>query len=299
MEPVTVAIPFYQGIDFLRGAIDSVLAQSSADWRLLVVDDSAGIEHTDAVRTLVDSFADDRIRSVRNASNLGMVGTWNRCIDEAATDLVTLLHGDDRLLPGYVALMQGLATRHPGAAALYCGARIIDDAGRETFSFPDAVKGFFAPKTSGETVLAGEPSATALMSGNFIMCPTLCFRRSVLRERRFEPGWAQVQDLELTVRLLMDGDQLVGAREEAYAYRRHPESATSRQSESRVRFEEEFQLFDRVAARAGELGWKTTARVARGKRIVKLHLLYRGARDLLALRPRRALATLRYLASRW
>lgn len=299
METITIAIPFYRETQFLKRAVDSVLAQTSSDWRLLIVDDSAGIEQPEAVPELVASYADGRITSLRNPENLGMVPSWNRCIRRATTDLVTLLHGDDLLLPGYVALMQAVAARHAEAAALYCNAQIIDSTGRAKFSFPDAIKRFFAPPRQGDTILAGEPGATALMRGNFIMCPTLCFRRSVLRERCFETGWAQVQDLELTVRLLMDGEQLVGSPETAYAYRRHDESATSLQSENRVRFDEEFRLFDRVATRAEEEGWATTARVSRGKRIVKLHLLYRAFRELCALRPARAFATLSYLRTRW
>jgi hypothetical protein len=135
------------------------------------------------------------------------------------------------------------------------------------------------------------------MRGNFIMCPTLCFRRSVLGRRRFTRGWSQVQDLELSVRLLMDGESLVGSSEVAYAYRRHPASATAVHSECRLRFDEEFRLFDQVAERATELGWESTADVASRKRIVKLHLLYRAARDLIALRIGRAAKTLRYLAT--
>ena len=66
----------------------------------------------------------------------------------------------------------------------------------------------------------------ALMRGNFVMCPTLCFRKSVLGSERFAEEWRQVQDLEFTTRLLMAGREIVGSRRAAYAYRRHPESAT-------------------------------------------------------------------------
>ena len=136
------------------------------------------------------------------------------------------------------------------------------------------------------------------MRGNFIMCPTLCYRRSTLGARRFDHGWEQVQDLDLTIRLLMDGETLVGTSEVAYAYRRHPESATWVQSQNRLRFDEEFRLFDQIAAHADALGWDEVARVSRRKRIVKLHLLYRAFGDLLRLRFRAAKQTLRYLRKR-
>ena len=104
-----------------------------------------------------------------------------------------------------------------------------------------------------------------------------------------------MQDLELTSRLLLEGDAIVCSRTRAYAYRRHAEGATAVQSESRLRFDEEFALFDAVASSADARGWRAAARVSRRKRIVKLHLLYRALRELAALRPARARDWLRYL----
>jgi len=125
-EPVTLAIPFYRGAAFLRDAVESVQAQSCEDWRLLVVDDRGSDED---VSGWLAALADPRIRYERNPSNLGMVPCWNRCLDLAETDRVTLLHGDDRLEPGYVALMRDLAATYPEAAAFFCEARIIDERG--------------------------------------------------------------------------------------------------------------------------------------------------------------------------
>jgi glycosyltransferase involved in cell wall biosynthesis len=299
MASIGIAIPFYRNVAYLRTAIQSVTEQSSEAWKLWVFDDSGGNETEAAVRETVEAFDDPRVHYHRNDDTLGMVSNWNRCLDRADTDLVTLLHGDDRLLPEYVSLMQRMARSHSEAVAFYCGAEIIGASGGRVFSLADAVKGFFEPASRDHTILCGATGATALMRGNFIMCPTLCFRHQRLGTRRFDSRWEQVQDLDLTVRLLMEGETLVGSPELAYAYRRHPESATTVQSQNRLRFEEEFRLFDEVARAAKDLGWDETARVASRKRIVKLHLLYRALRDLLHLRPASAAATLRYLGSRW
>ncbi|MBW2274125.1 MAG: glycosyltransferase family 2 protein [Deltaproteobacteria bacterium] len=293
---ITFAIPFYRGLDYLREAVESVLAQEREGWRLLVCDDSGNAES--GAGDLVSAYADPRIRYHRSTQNLGMVANWNLCLDLAESDLVTLLHADDALLPGYAGLMGDLADRHSGAAACFCAARIVDDEGRERPSMADTVKGFFSPSGPDEMCLEGEPALRALMAGNFIMCPTLCYRKSRLGARRFWQGWKQVQDLELTSRLLMDGEQLVGTREVAYTYRRHAESATQIQSESMLRFDEEFELFDRVAERAEALGWKPAARVSRRKRILRLHLLYRALRELGRGRVGASASHLRYLISR-
>jgi glycosyltransferase involved in cell wall biosynthesis len=294
-DPVTIAIPFHRGRDYLRVAIESVLAQESPDWKLLLVDDSGGDDDAGEVAAAYD---DARLVVHRNPANLGMVASWNRCLELAESDLVTLLHADDRLEPGYVALMTRLALLHRDAAAFFCGARIIDAEGRARFSFADSIKRVFVPGGDEAIMLSGRAAVRSLMRGNFIMCPTLCYRKSALAGERFSPDWKQVQDLEFTTRLLMDGRKLVGVREEAYAYRRHAQAATSLQNDNLLRFEEEFRLFECVADRADALGWDEVARVSRRKAIVRLHLAYRAAADVLQLRPGRALARLRLLLQR-
>lgn len=293
---LSFAIPFHRGLDYLRIAIESVLAQSEPSWLLLVSDDGAVESGAEA---LVASYEDERLTYHCNATNLGMVGNWNRCLDLAETDLVTLLHADDCALPNYAELMLALADRHPDAAALFCAARIIDARGGERFSFADAIKRVFTPSGAGAMLLRGEGALRALMAGNFIMCPTLCYRKSVIGERRFADAWQQVQDLEFTTRLLLEGQQLVGSRDVAYAYRRHDQAATERQSASMLRFDEEFRLFELVAERAEAAGWHRAARMARARTIVKLHLAYRALGELLLLRPAQAADKLRFLVERW
>jgi glycosyltransferase involved in cell wall biosynthesis len=298
-EKITLAIPYYRGREHLRQAIRSVLAQDEPEWLLSVRDDG----ERDEARTVIDELGlsdDPRVDCVANPANLGMVANWNACLDAVGTPLVTLLHADDALEPSYVKTMRALAREHPEPTAFFCEARIIDAHGTPRFSFADWVKRFYLPAEArrGDVfALRGEAALVSVMAGNFIMCPTLCFRLDALAGRRFDARHRQVQDLELTSRLLMDGDTLVGTRQTAYAYRRHAEGATARQSESLLRFHEELALFDRVAARADSLGWRRAARVARRKTIVRLHLGYRVLGDAARLQLGRAARELMLAAS--
>jgi len=291
-ERVTVAIPFHSGLAYLQEAVDSVRAQEDAEWQLLVVDDG-GKEQ--GVESWVDSLRDARITYLRNPRNLGMVPSWNRCLDAAVNELVCLLHADDRWLPGYLATVKRLAADHPRAVALFTGAVVIGAHGRRRRSFQDDIKRVFVPSATGDLVLSGEPALRAVMRGNFLVCPTLCWRRSVLGERRFDPAWNQVQDLELVARLLLCGETLAGSMAPAYAYRRHDASATARQTVNLLRFQEEFELFDRVADGARDRGWRRAERTARAKLILRLHLAWRVWIDLLRLCPRSAARTMRFL----
>lgn len=295
---VTLAVPYHSGRAYLEAAVESVRGQDDPHWQLLVVDDSG--TPSDLAGWLA-GLGDARVRFLGNPHNLGMVPCWNRCLDEARTDLVTLLHADDLLRPDYVRCVRTLAAAHPGAAALFTGAKVIGADGRARRSFQDDVKRFYVPRergADGALVLHGERSLEAVMRGNFLMCPTLCWRLSVLRGRRFDPRWKQAQDLEFTARLLLAGEALAGTDDAAYLYRRHDANATARQTESLLRFQEEFAVFDGVAAGARERGWTRVERVARAKRILRLHLTWRVMVETLRLRWGVAARTLRFLLTR-
>lgn len=273
---ITFAIPYYRNPDLLARAIDSVCQQDRPDWRLLVADDSGG---DPSIRELVESRRDPRMSYVRNETRLGMVGNWNRCLDLAQTEFITLLHADDELLPNYAShVLRGLQA-HPTAVLCFCNARIIDESGQSVFSFPDWFKRWLTPVRYKDTVYHGESALIALLRGNFIMCPTMCYRFERLGRRRFDPQWVQVPDLDMTTRLLLDGESLLGLHEVGYLYRRHAGNTTIENTESLLRFDEEHRLYTRLEAAAKGLRWTKAVATARARTIIKLNLTYWAIRD--------------------
>lgn len=274
---ITFAIPFYRGLDYLRAAIDSVVAQTRHDWRLVVVDDG-GPEP--AAAAVVSSYDDARMRYVRYDDNVGLAGNWNRCLDLADTEFVTLLHADDELLPTYADRMIAAHRRHPEAVATYCRAVVIDSDGRSRRSVPDLVKRVIEPRRHGDQLVVGEAGLAAIMRGQFIFCPTLCYDRALLGARRFDAAWSMVLDLDLITALLLDGATLIGDRRPGYRYRRHRGSESHRLTASSQRFREEIAIHRRVHDLALARGWSKAAESAGRMPTVRLHLAYRAIGDL-------------------
>jgi glycosyltransferase involved in cell wall biosynthesis len=197
---VSVCIPTYKGARTIGAAMDSVLAQTFADFELIVVDDGSP-DHTAAV---VSERRDDRIRLVRNPGNLGPQGNWNRCLELARGDCIKLLPHDDLLHPECLARqLQVLDDDVGGAVALVCCARdVIGPDGRVLLrarGFPGAPQG---PMTRDDvlrqclrrgTNLIGEPGA-------------VLFRRELAqRIGGFDMRHPYVIDLEYWLRLLQHG----------------------------------------------------------------------------------------------
>ena len=273
---VTFAVPFYSGVSYLARLLRSILAQTDDRWEAVVCDDG----NEPSVEQIVRTFGNGRIRYEKNPRNLGIAGNFNRCIDVAKTELSVVLHQDDELAPDYTRTMLAAAERYPRAAAFFCRTTIIDENGDPRFSLSDAVKEVLIhPAPDKEIVLEGELGVRTLLKGNFIMAPTLCFRKSVLGDRRFPTGFKFVMDLELTTRLFLDGEQLVGVPQRCYRYRRHEENATSKYTRTQLRFREESAYYDRMKAICAERGWDECVRLAAQKRMVKLNITYRALKS--------------------
>jgi len=273
---ITLAIPFYSGVPFLARALRSILAQTDPTWSAVVCDEGRepGIEE------VVRAFGGGRIRYTRNPGTIGIGRNFNRCIDVAETELVTVMHADDELMPDYCEKIGAAAARHPAAAAVFCRTRVIDERSEPRFSVPDFIKDtLIAPHASGDVIVRGEPGIYALLGGNFINAPTLCFRKTVLGERRFPIQYKFVLDLELTSQIVFDGDTIVGIRDRAYRYRRHDDAATSQYTRNQLRFREESEFYDRMQERARTRGWDRCVEAARKKRIIKLNIAYRSLKN--------------------
>ncbi|OFA16194.1 hypothetical protein A4U49_08680 [Acidithiobacillus ferrivorans] len=93
--PVDLIVPVYNGWEHLEGFFTSLLAHSTEPYHLIIVDDAS----TDPrVWPFLEAMAAQRPDAVllRNASNLGFVGTVNRALVESQSDVV-LLNTDIRL----------------------------------------------------------------------------------------------------------------------------------------------------------------------------------------------------------
>ena len=94
-ELVSIIMPSYNTGTFIAETIQSVLAQTYADWELIIVDDCSK-DNTDEV---IAGFHDDRIRYLKNEKNSGAAVSRNRALREAKGKWIAFLDSDDVWLP--------------------------------------------------------------------------------------------------------------------------------------------------------------------------------------------------------
>jgi glycosyltransferase involved in cell wall biosynthesis len=271
---VSVCIPAYNGEAYLGRAIASVLAQTFSDFELVVVDDAS----TDGTAAVVGRFADPRFRLVRNETNLGQEGNWNRALAEASGRYVKILPQDDVLAPECLERQrEALESPVHSGAALACAARtILTERGAPLLrrSFPGR-EGLVKAETAirscvrAGTNVIGEPAAVLLRA------------ETVRRVGRFDGRYLYLIDLDYWFRALRHGD-LVVLKDPLCGFRLSRRAASTRIGAAQSR---EFRAFLRRVAAEGEF---TISRgdLYRGEAMAILNGFFRRFLYAVLFRPR-------------
>ena len=130
----TVLMPAYNAAPFLREAVDSVLAQTFADFEFLIIDDGS----TDETAAILESYSDARIRVCRQ-ENAGVTGALNTGLNLAKGRYIARFDADDICYPFRLQVQHDYFSTHPDCVLLGSAADYIDEEGAALFEWqPDA-----------------------------------------------------------------------------------------------------------------------------------------------------------------
>ncbi len=267
--PLDILVPYWGDPGLMRRTVESVLAQTSDDWRLTVVDDA----YPD--RQVTDWLAgmdDPRVRSVRHEANLGITENYRHCLALATQDLVVFLGCDDLLLPRYVEVMLAAHRRYPEAVMVQPGVRVVDDTDAPAAGLVDAVKQrLLRPRVTAPTLLSGEALAVSLLRGNWLYWPSLAFRREAVAAVGFRDELPIIQDFALEIDLVCRGGALVVEPTVCFLYRRHSSSASATTLADGTRFADERTYYGLAARQMAERGWPRAERAAKARITSRAH----------------------------
>ncbi len=182
---VSVVIPTYNRGHCIGASIDSVLAQTTGDFEIIIVDDCS----TDDTAGRVAAYNDARITYVKQLSNQGGAVARNVGIRRARGEFVAFLDSDDLWLPEkLVRQLAGMRQAGPGCGLSYTWLQCIDDDGKHTMRIN--------PEIDGECF-------QRMLISNFIgSFSNLMVRRALLLEvGGLDENFRSCQDWDLLIRL--------------------------------------------------------------------------------------------------
>ena len=94
---ISILIPVFNRQEFIADCIESAIQQTYHNFEIIVVDNAS----TDGTWEICRKFAllNNRVKIFRNDKNIGPVGNWIRCAEEAKGKFSKILFSDDSLEP--------------------------------------------------------------------------------------------------------------------------------------------------------------------------------------------------------
>lgn len=207
---VDVVICTNRNSPYLRDAIDSVIAQTWGNWRLIIVDDGSPWPVPHHLDRLVETIPGAR---VIHQEATGLPGARNAGVRAGRGDLVAFLDDDDVWHPERLSRQLGALNGRPESLGVYSGGWYM---GSDGMPWGD---GWPAIATPSSEFLDGTVALPRIV--------TLTVRRFAwLLVGGFDERYSLAEDIDFILKLVCAGE-LVAASGQLVGYRRHELNMTN------------------------------------------------------------------------
>ena len=213
---ISVIVPVYKVEDYLRECVDSILAQSFADFELILVDDGS----PDSCGVICDEYAkiDSRVRVIHQ-ENMGLSGARNTGIDVAAGELLTFVDSDDVIKIDYLEKLC-YALWKENADIAVTGAEEFTDGENVSICSDNSKEDYF--------VIDNITGCIRIYEGDHKVPVNACgklFRKDCIKNMRF-PVRRLHEDQRFVPIACYNAEKIAVFNENLYLYRVRPESIT-------------------------------------------------------------------------
>lgn len=112
MNKFSIIIPVRNGGDYLKQAIQSILAQTFIYFDLIIIESGSTDDSLDYINTIKD----ERLFLYTTNESLGIEDNWARILKVQKNEFMTILGQDDMLNPDYLETMNNLIGQYPEAS---------------------------------------------------------------------------------------------------------------------------------------------------------------------------------------
>lgn len=122
---VSIVLPTYNGVRYLRDSILSCLRQTHRHFELIIVDDGS----TAPVEPIVREFGDSRIRFIRHPQNQGLPASLNTGFRATTGEFCTWTSDDNLYLPDAIQTLVAFLQTYTPVDFVYADSFRIDESG--------------------------------------------------------------------------------------------------------------------------------------------------------------------------
>ena len=207
---ISLIMSVYNGEDYLRDAIESVLNQTFKDFELIVINDCS----TDSTGEILNRFAelDKRVKVHTNEVNLRLPSSLNKAITLAQGKYIARMDADDICLPERLEKQYQFMENNPGVALSSCRFMTLKNG--------LVSSGGCGGKSDNESIKA------LLLVTNPILHPGIIAKADAIRSLGYDKNFTCTEDMELWTRFVMAGYDIEIMPEYLMIYRLHDKQIT-------------------------------------------------------------------------
>lgn len=213
---VSIIVPVYNVKKYIAETMDCVRNQTYPHWELLLVEDGSSDGTVEAIGDYLEKTEDERIRLIKQPSNMGAAKARNRGLAEARGRYIAYLDADDLWVPQ--KLERELAfMKEKQAAFVFTGYEFADEQGVGT----------------GKVVRVPETlSYKEALKNTTIFTTTVMFDTERISKEMLEMPVMKSEDTALWWKVLRNGYTAYGLDENLVKYRRVGKSLSSNKLEA-------------------------------------------------------------------
>lgn len=211
MPEISAIMSVYNGEEYLKEAIESVIKQSYEDWELIVINDCS----TDSTGMILSEFArrDERIRIYTNEINLKLPSSLNKAISFCKGKYIARMDADDICLPDRFEKQYRFMEDNKDVSLSCC-------------RFMTVKNGVYASGGAGGRC-DNDALRAMLLVANPILHPGVIAKAEVMKRFCYDVTLTCTEDLELWTRMAMDNLKMQIQPECLMIYRLHDKQITS------------------------------------------------------------------------
>ena len=228
---ISVVMPTFNDGEYLREAIDSILNQTFRYFEFIIVNDGS----TDNSEDIINSYNDNRIRYLKNASNSGNAIARNIGMKAARGKYIAMMDSDDIAKPNRFVMQFEYLEGHPEIGIFGSAIIFFDENSWFTRYYPtdpDYIRCFLFFKNA--------------MAQNSVI-----LRREIVLEHQlyYNPEFENGEDFDFWYRAAMKGVRIANMRNALIYYRQsesqlsHPSNAGTRIESLKSHFRTKLDLF--------------------------------------------------------
>lgn len=187
----SILVPTYNHAKYLPAALDSLLAQTFADWEAVVVNDGS----TDNTAEILEAYAqrDARIRPPVHKANGGTVSALNEALRQSRGQWICWLSSDDLFEPDKLAAHLDAIRLNPETRFFFTNFYLLDDPPGHKYPAPLDIRSHIPEKRL---------QVIRLFNFNYLNGITVAVERTLFEELGgFDPHYRAGQDFDMWLRI--------------------------------------------------------------------------------------------------